>query len=426
MKRIIRLLLDRTLFAPLICLSLLASAKRLFQIRDLLKEADHIVVVPEGGFGQTIGGPDTARRLFKGENLVYIIFERSQHNTLVALLWSDIHVLFLPFRHNFSLMGLAYEWNAPGAIKEMLSRWLIRWLARRVSAEVIDLVEIFRRAAAVHFVESAAALYSQHYIVGRSHLMDTVPMAPAALPDDLRESVREQILNFARNSSIVEDAKLCCLYLRGKGENQTELGSLRRTGAAFHEYVPAIRHLIGAGYTVLLTGDRIPDERYQMEFDHRLVTAQWSGIDNRLFHLFAATAYDIWIGNVGGGIGLPCTTTVPMLTIEAFPFGVGVPNSCMYFKTVRDGDGNLVHYSELFAEHAFDYEMTGWTVCNNSSEQIEAAVSDFIDGLEQPETNDYPQRILDSLPDYILTKHVHGTLSPAWLRLFDNLDIVGN
>ena len=177
---------------------------------------------------------------------------------------------------------------------------------------------------------------------------------------------------------------------------------------------------------MLLTGDRIPDEKYQMEYNHQLVCAKWAGVEPRLFSLFAATDSDIWIGNLGGGTPLPCTTSIPKLAVEIFPFGAGIPNSTLYFKTVKDANGELVHYSKLFRDHVFDYEMPGWMVLNNTPEQITAAVSSFLEELEHPEVDDESQRILESLPDHFLSKHVNGRISPAWLRLFDNSEMIAS
>ena len=194
--------------------------------------------------------------------------------------------------------------------------------------------------------------------------------------------------------------------------------SARRDGASFEAHLQAIRILIEAGYLVLVTGDVVPERAYADLFHHRLVCAQWAGIDPRLFSLFAATESQIWIGNLGGGAMLPVTRRIPMLIINAFPYGAGLP-AWMHYKTVRDAEGRLIHYTRLFAEHAFDWEMTGWAVCDNSAEEIAAAVRAFLRELREPWEGEEAQRVLSSLPDHVMEKHLNGRLSTAWLRLFD-------
>ena len=178
-----------------------------------------------------------------------------------------------------------------------------------------------------------------------------------------------------------------------------------------------IKYLTDKGYLVLLTGDRVFDQRYACEFDHRLICGQWLDVDVRLFSLFTHTECDIWIGQQAGPCVLPVINHIPMLMVDAFPFGNGFPNAWMHYKTVRDDDGNLVHYDRLFADHAYEYGVSG--LCDNSPQEILAAVKEFLQNGEDPVAIDASQRVLASLPDHVQTKHVNCRLSPAWLRLFD-------
>ena len=70
---------------------------RLIWHTGLLRRDDVIVVMPEGGFGHTITGPDVSRRLFAGRRCVFIaLSEYGRHNWKVATIWPDIDVVFLP------------------------------------------------------------------------------------------------------------------------------------------------------------------------------------------------------------------------------------------------------------------------------------------------------------------------------------------
>ena len=69
--------------------------------------------------------------------------------------------------------------------------------------------------------------------------------------------------------------KLCCLYMRGKGETTKNITSKMRDGGPIETYLPSIRRLIEAGYFILITGDRQIDEKYIIEFDHRVVAAEY-------------------------------------------------------------------------------------------------------------------------------------------------------
>lgn len=426
MKPVLNWIIYNLLIAPLLALTLLVSIVRLYKTRIKLRQADHVVVIPDGGFGQIIAGPDTARRLFVGENTVCIIFERNQHNTLVGSLWPDISVVFIPLIWRLNLLVLKYAWELKLPAKNKLGAWLIKWLGKRLKAEVIHLEEVYDRACDFGVIESAAAQYTSHHIVGRTHLINSVEVPEARLPAETSAMIRTKIQAFSEKGNGNHSAKLCCLYVRGKGLGSRDLTSSRRTGSDLETYLPSIELLIKSGYVVLLTGDHVLDRSHQADYDNKLVCAKWAGVDSRLFSLFAATDSDIWIGNLGGGTPLPCTTKIPKLAVEIFPFGAGIPNSTLYFKTVQDSSGELVHYSKLFRDHVFDYDMPGWTVQNNTSEQLTAAVSSFLEELDQPKVEDEAEQLLKLLPDHFLSKHVNGRISPAWLRIFESSEAVVN
>jgi hypothetical protein len=91
---------------------------------------------------------------------------------------------------------------------------------------------------------------------------------------------------------------------------------------------------------------------------------------------------------------------------------------------VRDGSGRLIPYTELFSKHFFDYEKTGYEVRENTPEEIESAVRDFVSDLKSPASCEdlRGKRVLESLPDYVITKYLNCRVSKAWLSLYDAED----
>lgn len=401
----------------LLWLSVVCAVLRLVRARSLVKRAEHILVMAHGGFAYTVVGPDAMRRLFKGQRGLCVIFEKSQHNPYVGLLWPDLPVLMLPFRWRLRWRGRVHEWSASKPARVRLARWLVRWLRRHTGARLIIQRELQRRIAEVRDVRAVADRYLCHWEIGWWELIKQVRMAEARLPDRYQAKIRARLERFVQHQAKTSGPdKLCCLYLRNRGAGSHH--TARRNGAPFDAHLPAIRILIEAGYLVLVTGDCVPPRAYADTFHHRLVCAQWAGIDPRFFSLFAGTESQIWIGNRGGGTVLPVTRRIPMLLIDAFPYGAGL-SAWMHYKTVRDAQGRLVHYRRLFAEHAFDWEMPGWTVCDNSAEEIAAAVRAFLRDLQEAQEPEEARRVMASLPDHVMEKHLGGRLSTAWLRLFD-------
>lgn len=386
----------------------------LLRAGSLLKRADRIVVMPEGGFGHTVSGPDAMRRLFPGQSLVFVVLEGSNHNPLVRLLWPDVSVVFLPCGWKLQWHGRIREWSASLATRRRLGRWLVRWLAWWTSAEVFSSVrELYRRVSKQHPVDAAADKWACHWEAGWFALIGQGRVPRARLPQQVRVAIQERIRRYAGTAR-----RLCCVYLRGKGQGSLDSTNARRDGAPVAAYVPAIRTLLDHGYVVLVTGDRALPPGAKETLGRRLVCAQWLELDERLFSLFAGTESEVWIGNVGGGAMLPFACGIPMLVVDAFPYGAGLPG-WMHYKTVRDHEGRLIHYSELFGRHGFDCELPGWVVCDNSADEIVAAVQEFLGGLTEP-CSQAAQDVLAALPDHVMEKHLKGRFCEAWLRLFED------
>ena len=439
MKQAIYRLVYALLTIPLLMVSVWCSIWRLFKIRHALREAEYIVVMPDGGFGHTITGPDVMRRLFHGRRLVFLIFERIHHNPHVALLWSDVLVLVLPFRWRARILGRIHEWLSTTAARKRFAAWLIWWLKRSTSATVLSLSELYRHTEERFpvglsgygfdngrqddrvklILERLNTRFICGWHKGWTQLIRDVRVPELHLPHDVRVMIRAKIERFAVRSKTGKKDKLCNLYLRRKGEGISDKTSACRVGAPFEAYLPALRMLWDAGYLVLLTGDKVPEERYTKELDYQVVCAPWAGVDPGLFALFAGTDAHLWIGNMGGGNVPPIPNQVPMLVVDGFPYGVGVSNAWMHYKTVRDGEGRLIDYRYLFSKHAFECDFADWTICDNSPKEIADAVGALLQALREPQADGQTQSAFSILPDYVMEKHLNCRLSASWLGLFE-------
>lgn len=395
---------------------LAVSVIRLARAWRVFRHAQRIVVMAAGGFGHTITAPDVLRRLYKGERLVFVAMERSQHNPHAALLWRDVDVLSVPLRCR--VPGRPYLWWASPLVQERVARVLMSVLSRCTSADVMDLVGLYDRAAALRYIAPLMGRwprYTSYWMPAWERILADPAVARAALPEPVRGEIWAAIAEFAGVRSR-RDERLCCLYLRAKGVSSGNMTSANRSSGPLNNYVPAIEHLVRAGYLVLVTGDRGVDRPWAEALGRRVVCAEWLPVRPALFSLFVNTEADVWIGQQGGPCVLPVVNGTPMLVVDAFPFGNALPNARMHYKTVRDAEGRLVHYTRLFDEYAYEYAIAG--LCDNSAGQILDAVSEFIESLGEPFSDDDTRRVLEGAPDHVLTKHVSFRLSPAWLRLF--------
>jgi putative glycosyltransferase (TIGR04372 family) len=240
------------------------------------------------------------------------------------------------------------------------------------------------------------------------------------LPSKLRDEIRTKLVLAATTNGYLDNAQLCCLYLRQKGRHKSNnITDFRRDGSSLGDYLPALRLLTQAGFQVLLTGDVALDPRMSQQFCGLLVDSKSLKVDKELLDLFAATEAEIFIGEAGGGVWLPGLNNIPCLLLNAFPYGFGLPNSWVYYKTVRDASGELVHYSKLFSDHILDYELAGMTLHHNNRDEIYRAVSCFLEDIAHPEKVDPNAYILSQLPDHAMIKQARARLSPAWLELFE-------
>lgn len=395
----------------------LVCLRRVWQVRTSLGRTEVIVIAPHAGFGHSVTGPDVARRLFRDRHPAFLLFSDSRfHNSRIDEIWPDVLVLSIPLAFDLSL-GLRLPCVESA---KRISRAFTLWLLRQVTlqnCEYLEISEMYGRLPLPESVKAKAAETQNPSLIwpiGYFRLQERASAPHVRLPLAERRRVETRL---SKQESDGRSVRKCNLYLRLKQDGDLE--SKRRCGSPITEYLPAIRLLNDSGYRVLLTGERqLPDSVFE-DFGGMLIDSAHADVEKELFDLYAATESSIFIGESGGGVWLPGLNEIPRLLINAFPFFFALPHSWVYYKTVLDPDGHLIPYHELFLKHAQDYELTGWTVLNNTSEQILEAVSSFLNDLTNPNTADSSATVIEELPDSLWVKYGSARISKAWLKLYN-------
>lgn len=395
--------------APVVAVAMLA---RILGFRKALSQAGVLVVLPHVGFGHTITAPDIARRLYRNRRPVALLFSETRyHNPLIDRIWPDVVCITVPLSLRIT-DSLRLPWSEP--VKDILRRLVIR-AARFLmpaSAESIGVLEMYDLLVPPDISCPPRGKVPQQSLlwpIGYFRLQASVKAPAVKLPDEM---VRQARARFSAKP-------LCNLYLRQKDDSSADLANSRRSGSPLSSYVPAIRHLIASGYQVLLTGDQpLPDSLYD-QFGGMLTDAAHADIPKNLFDVFAATESTICIAEPGGGAWLPGVNEIPRLLINAFPYFYSLANSWLYYKVAVDADHRPIPYEKLFADHPHDYELKGWTLLNNSADQILSAVTSFLEQIRDPQADTVTRETFAALPDYLWIRHGCAHILPVWLKLFE-------
>lgn len=402
---------------------LLFSLVKLLRHYGVLKKAEIVVNMPKGGFGHTITGPDTARRLFASKRCVFIIFSVfNSHNWKTSLIWPDIDVIFLPLSVGlktpfgaFSLPCLYWDNIRPARLILLFLR------AVNNAFDFYDIWEMHGMTPVPDYIKTPGPdlshldddieKFSYACTIGYFRLLDRSKAPKVRLPPKQREIIIDK-LGAGRNK------KLCCLYLRRKGVDSKNITELTRIGSEFEEYASAIRLLGKAGYLVLLTGDIDINNGMEREFGGMLFDSGRLNVDKDLFNIFAATESDIFIGESGGGVWLSVVNNLPILLVNAFPYGYGLPNSWVYYKTLKGIDGAPADYDRIFSNYIWKYTFGNFKLENNKSDEIWKAISSFITDISKPDDYDPCADIVSKMPDYAWIKEAKARLSPAWREVY--------
>ena len=384
--------------------------------------AEVVVVMDEGGFAHTVTGPDLTRRMFSGRRCVFVSLESVwPYNRAIAAMWPDVRLLFFSLNPRLGKRVVHLRAWASQRLRDAVSA-LACWVIRRMApaaARVVALPELQRMLAAAAPSAVGNLHDSLRWPMAYFALQRDVMAPPLRLPDHLRNGVLASLDRVEGGAVPVGEMRRCCLYLRQKGAGSPDITSTRRVGSPVEDYRPALWCLVTHGYQVLVVGDVPVPGAIAREFHGMVLDAVALGVEAEVFDLYAATEADIAIGEAGGGLWLPVLNRIPTLIVNAFPYYLAFPGAWVHYKTARDSGGRLVHYSKLFADHAYDYELPGMTVHNNSPDEIRAAVACFLEDVGNPSAWERAATVVETLGAHTWLRLADARLSRAWLALFD-------
>ena len=405
--------------------TILVLGVRLLPKIGALRRADVVVLMTRWGHGHTITGPDIARRVYRGKRCVFVVLsEFPLHNWKTALMWPDISVLFVPYT-------LGFRWKE-SPVSLPYPRWYIRLmpraldkLARVLAKPGTPVLSLHQLYTSIPIPKSLQAPFDPRTGWWRAEpderlrflnvayiwLQREVPVPHVHLPERWRRRVRSRL------SAVVgqQQKPFCCLYLRQKGAGSSLSFESRRVGSPLVDYLDGVQALIQAGYQVAVTGDVQVPPGMSAQFGGMLVDARALRIDPQVFSLYAATEAALFVGETGGGTWLPGINGISRLVLNAYPYYYGYPNCWMFYKYVTDAQGRLVPYRELFEHHAYDWDLPGMTIHNNTGEEIRDAIAAFLQDLGHPAP---AAEQGFQFPEHTWAFHARSKLSSTWLRRY--------
>ena len=393
-----------------------------------VRHAEVVVLMTRWGHGHTITGPDIARRRYKGKRCIFIVLsEYPLHNWKTALMWPDITVLFVPYTLGFRWRQSPVSFPYPKWYVRLMPRALNKF-ARLVAPQDAAIISVHQLYTEVPFPQHLQAMFDPKTAWWRAEpderlkflnvayiwLLREVPAPSVHLPERLRHKIKRRLIQAAGK----EGKGLCCMYLRQKGAGSTLSFESRRVGSPLEDYVPGIETLIQNGYQVTVTGDVSVPKGMLSHFGGMLIDADALRVNPQVLSVYCATEADIFIGETGGGTWLPGINGIPRLVLNAFPYYYGYPNTWMFYKFVTDARGQLVPYQALFDEHAYDWDLPGMTIHNNSSHDIHSAIVSFLHDIRI--LGDVSHQNQFQFPKHTWAWHAQSKLSHAWLRKYSS------
>ncbi|HZL59499.1 MAG TPA: hypothetical protein VFC38_07340 [Stellaceae bacterium] len=398
------------------CASALFSAamiagKLTLHWRDV-STSEILIVFHQGGFGHTIHGLDLVRRMFPGRRItVLYLFQRTRHNPLVEKIWPDVRLIFLP---------IEFAWGRPGHFRRipwfigLKSPWLCSVLKKLFPQKTVLAPEEIYGLARRHSETTQSRGLTADYIYGYFKLLEKISAPAPALPAALTQKVEQALARCAPRRQ-----KLCCLYLRSKGEaSDGESSSIRRIGSPIRSYWRAIQALNARGYLVLLVGDRSLDDETRAKFGKGVVDAEGLGISHDLLYLYAALESDVAVLECGGGSWLPIYRNMPHLVVNVLPFEFASPGGTIYYKSILRPNGAPEETRLLLGKMAEEYDFPGHLVRDNDADELREAVTDFLDHLGEPRPWGIAADTLADLPPTSWHRFLKSGISPVWLRRY--------
>ncbi|MBF0465650.1 MAG: TIGR04372 family glycosyltransferase [Nitrospirae bacterium] len=393
-----------------------------FKIKNALKKSDNILL-SEGGFGHSIIDPEMLRRMYVNMKNTCIVFQTPVHNPYVGLFWNDVDVFF--FKSYIRVKFLSHEsyielrYGNYKLIVKIIKALLTFYCSARVmnyidfSRECIKRLTFGTEADSFYRKNIVSTGFKSFYLL---NLMESVPLQNPRLPKNVRENILSHILKYC-NLSV--RPKLCCIYLRAKGQATNDNTSTLRIGAELESFVPAITYLVKEDFVVLVTGDMSISKEYEACFNKKIISAEFLDVCPQLFSLFSHSESDIWIGNLGGGSWMPVLREIPMLVVDMYPYGSGLKDAWILLKPVYDETGNLVHYSRMFNDFLFDYNLKdNWRVLHNSPETLLVSIKEMLDSLKNNHVSETNTAYLKSFGNHLFLKYYNMKIPTVWYDLF--------
>lgn len=375
-------------------------------------QSDVLLVYHQGGFGHTIHGPDLVRRLFPGQRIVVLYMRQgSIHNPLVARIWPDIDMVFLPIE--FVWRQRPRQWRMPWFLC-LKSEWLAAAMKRLFKGKTVLTPTDLYSLACRESDHAQTGPVATEYLPAYYRLLSRVPAVSPRLPADWKRQVEQRLVRHAAKYQ-----KMCCLYLRAKGDaGGLDSSSRRRIGSPIQNYWAAMKILNARGYLILLVGDRRLESGDRLELGDGVVDAAALGLSDNLLYLYAALSCDIAVLECGGGRWLPTYRHIPHLVVNAFPFGFTSDGGTIYYKSVVGSDGTALDPRLLFGPMSQKYDFDSARVEINTGEELAEAIADFLDHLNGPQPWGIPASLVAELPPASLHRAVHSAISPVWLRRY--------
>jgi len=399
----------------------LSTVSQLIKNINMIKSTNIIVMMSGLGFGNSIQGIDIMRRFYKNKSPVFVIIGWGYHNPYVVNLWGKTKVIYIKSFLGIKLINSKYFSFVNSLIINVIKNILV-FIIESITKNKI-LAE--NGLNAINKYIDIYPNYNGFVFVPWYYLIKNVKVDKATLPENYKVLIESKLNKYLLKCADKNSTKLCCLYIRAKGDKSKNITSIIRDGTQIETYLPVMRRLIDEGYFILLTGDRKLDKKIISKFNNKVISSEFLKVDSDIFSLFAATEADIFIGNDGGGSQLPIVNEIPSLIINTFPVdGPGFTNASILFKTIRDNKGKLVDYLKLFEHYPYDYNINDYKIYNNTPEEMDLAVKYFLYDIKQNSLNKNKDNIMSSIPNHLLIKYTNSTISRAWPNLkFENQNI---
>lgn len=381
-----------------------------------LRAMGRIVLMQVYSFGIIIEGTDAIRRKWRDEACGVIVpypilgFRgRADANPWLTELNGGFNIFLIPAIQGLNLVRplRLFTWPQEAQLK-FQSSFLPRLAAALPNVAVDPLWWVLEDFEPQRELSRGNENYGFHVVAAALRMERPTPGV------HLKPEVRRMARAAVQAASAPDLARTANFYMRQK--NTTDSMSKLRNGGPFEDYLPAIEVLTRRGFVVLVNGDvKIPSD-LRDAWKGRLLDAEACGLDGGLFSLYAATECDISIGEPGGGFWLPTINGTPSLMINAFPLYMGREHTTLLFKGLRTKAGERIPIATQLRERIYDHHCADLDLCNNSPEEIAAAVEEFLDFTESEATPTLPHSLVDLLPWDSFARICRSRYSPVWLR----------